>query len=360
VAKALTNAHGNFLAERRAPVVIVTSAAGAVTDSRPNEVPDLSGTDFVAALDIGGTKLAAAIVGGDGGLVSKTVARTEPAGGPEAALGRALDLVEEAWGHAKRAGLKVSALGVATKGITTEHAVHIAGMPGWERLRVPEAVRERFPGTPTAIVNDVRAAALAEVTWGALKGSTTGLYVNLGTGFAVAVVAGGQLLRGAHDAAGEVGYMVPSRQALLNHQPGDAPLEGLIGGRAIPWRTKDRLGAPTTMEGLVALAKTDGAAAQLLAEIADEIAMWVVNVALVIDPERIVIGGGFLRWGPTLFERLEAVAERCMPFAPALVSAHFGTDSALVGAGASALALVGPPGAPDEARVARDDGMSVH
>jgi glucokinase len=92
--------------------------------------------------------------------------------------------------------------------------------------------------------------------------------------------------------------------------------------------------------------------AHLLAEIADEIAMWVVNVALVIDPERVVIGGGFLGWGPTLFERLGAVAEHCMPFAPELASAHFGTDSALVGAGASALALVGAPGVPNEARAA--------
>lgn len=295
---------------------------------------------FVAALDIGGTKLAAGLVGEDGALRSKVAVSTEPERGPADVLDRALDLARAVWDDADKIGIQPAALGVATKGITKEQAVYVAGMPGWEHMRIPARVRERFPGVATAIINDVRAATLAEMTWGALKGTETGLYINLGTGFAAGVVAGAQLLPGAHDAAGEVGLMVPSRAALRNHMPGDALLERQIAGQAVPRRSMERLGVAASTEQLVELAKTDARAAALLAEIADDIGIWVTNVALVVDPERIAIGGGFLGWGPALLERIAEVVRECMPFTPEVVQAHFGAASALVGAGALAHSLV--------------------
>jgi glucokinase len=303
----------------------------------------VNGKGLVAALDIGGTKLAAAIVGQDGVVFSKVVASTEPERGSANILERALDLAEIVWKGAEKSELRLSALGVATKGITKEDSVQIAGMPGWENLRIPARLRERFPGVPVTIVNDVRAATLAEMSWGTLKGVTTGLYVNLGTGFAVGVIAGGVLLRGAHDAAGEVGFMVPSRDALRDHKLGDAPLEELIAGQAIPGRVRARLGFGASMEQLVQLAQSDASAGALVAEIADDIATWVTNVALVVDPERIVIGGGFFHWGSGLLDRVEEVVRNCMPFAPAVVQARFGADSALIGAGASALSSSDDP-----------------
>lgn len=293
----------------------------------------------VAALDIGGTKLSAAVVSEGGTVSAKVVAPTEASRGPADTLGRALDLAEQVWKDAQKAGLSLTALGVASKGITTEDAVHIFGIPGWEAMRVPALLRERFPGVPTAIMNDVKAATLAEMNWGALKGTFEGLYVNLGTGIAVGVVSGAELRRGAHDAAGEVGYMVPSRDALRERKPGQAPLEDWIAGQAIPGRAQARLGAPASAEQLVQLARSDANAAQLLAEVVEEIGIWVTNISLVVDPQKVVIGGGFLHWGPGLLDKVEEIVRDCVPFPPQVVAAHFGADSALMGAGALALSL---------------------
>ena len=58
------------------------------------------------------------------------------------------------------------------------------------------------------IDNDVNAAAAAELRWGALRGVDIGLYVNLGTGLAAALVVGGRVVPGAHGAAGEIGYLL--------------------------------------------------------------------------------------------------------------------------------------------------------
>lgn len=299
----------------------------------------MSDGELVMALDIGGTKLAAALVDEHGWLQEKRVIATEAGRGAEQVLERALCLAGEVLVKAEQHGLCPSALGVATKGITREDGVDIAGMPGWSHLRIPARLREQFPGLAIGVINDLRAATLAEATWGSLMGVVHGLYVNFGTGIGAGIVLGGSVMRGAHDAAGEICYMVPSLADLHDHKPGQAPLEDRIGGRAIPERASQRLGIPATMEQLVRMATNDPRAAELCDEIAEEIALWTANVAVVTDPERVVIGGGFLRWGPELIRRVDDVINRCLPFPPAIAAATFDVDSALVGAGAFALSL---------------------
>ncbi|MDA8302369.1 MAG: ROK family protein [Actinomycetota bacterium] len=292
----------------------------------------------VMALDIGGTKLAAALMDHHGGLHGRRALATEPGRGAERVLESALCLADEVLREAAQRGLRPTGLGVSSKGITREDGVDIAGLPGWSHLRIPVRLREQFPHLAIGVTNDLRAATLAEATWGALKGVAQGLYVNFGTGIGAGIVFGGSVARGAHDAAGEIGYIVPSSEALHNHQPGQAPLEDRIGGRAIPERARQRLGVTATMEQLVLMATSDPRAAALCDEIAEEIALWTTNVAAVTDPERVVIGGGFLRWEPVV-RRVEHIINRCLPFPPAVVAASFDADSALVGAGALALSL---------------------
>ena len=117
----------------------------------------------VLALDIGGTKLAAAIIGADGSMRGRHEISTRPEDGAEPVFVRALNLVaqvreEQAGGH------PITALGVSTKGLTRDEGVLISGMPGWSDLRIPLRLRERFPDLAISIMNDVKAATLAEMT----------------------------------------------------------------------------------------------------------------------------------------------------------------------------------------------------
>jgi glucokinase len=91
------------------------------------------------------------------------------------------------------------------------------------------------------------------------------------------------------------------------------------------------------MEQLTQQSDHDDKAAALLEDILSELALWTVNVAVVVDPERIVIGGGFLRSPSDLCSRARQAFARAAVFCPQVVPAHFGADSALVGAGALAL-----------------------
>jgi glucokinase len=193
-------------------------------------------------------------------------------------------------------------------------------------------------------MNDVKAATLAEMTWGALRGIAHGVYLNLGTGIAAGIVVGGEILEGAHGAAGEIGYMLTDREVLRRTEPATtrpedvlAPLEELVGGRAVPVRTGQALGMSLTMAQLTERSIHDDKAAALLEDILSELALWTVNVAIVVDPERLVIGGGFLRSPSDLCSRVRKAFDQAAVFCPQVEPAHFGADSALVGAGALAL-----------------------
>ena len=79
-------------------------------------------------------------------------------------------------------------------------------VPGWDGLSLPAALREGLSIDCLELGNDVKAAALAEARWGRLRGADPALLVLLGTGVAAGIVVGGEVVTGAHGAAGEFGY----------------------------------------------------------------------------------------------------------------------------------------------------------
>ncbi len=297
-----------------------------------------AGRREAVVLDIGGTKLASGVVDESGRLRERRAAATNRAAGAQRALERALDLVEDVIAVERDAGRRPQALGVSTNGLTREHGVELApAVPGWSGLRIPAALRERFPGLPTTVINDVKAGARAELAWGALHGVANGLYVNLGTGFAAAMVVDGRVLEGANGAAGEAGYVVPSLGELARQRPGQAVLEERIGGRGVEAWASAELGRTITAVDLLELSSGDVRARELYDRLAAEIGLWIANLAVFVDPSRVVLGGGMTRDGEFLRLRAQETVNRIAPFKIEVVSARFGADSALIGAGATAL-----------------------
>jgi glucokinase len=90
---------------------------------------------------------------------------------------------------------------------------------------------------------------------------------------------------------------------------------------------------------LLATVRPDVKADALRARLLDEIALWIANISIVLDPGRVVLGGGLMSSGGGLSSRVRDALERSVPFPPEVVPAFFGAGSALVGAGAVALGL---------------------
>lgn len=295
--------------------------------------------DFVLGLDFGGTKIALATAGAEGDLLQRQDLPTLAERGANQAVARAIAagqaLVERT--RAERGGTLVG-VGVATMGVTlTDRVLMAPNVPGWDRLALPGTMRQAFPSIPVRIDNDVKAAATAELRWGALVGIQVGVYLNLGTGIAAALMADGHVLGGAHGAAGEIGYDLRTPSDAVGAREGHAPLEEAVGGKAFADRARALLGPTAMARDLFEADGTNPEIGAYVERVLAEIAFHVVNLAIALDPSRVVVGGGLMRAKAVVLPHLQRAVERSVPIPAEVVEAHFTLDATLMGAIALAL-----------------------
>jgi glucokinase len=294
---------------------------------------------FVLGIDLGGTKMALATARPDGMIIHRQVLATLADQGAEQAITRVIataqQLIEQTQGEL---GKTLMGVGISTMGITLEDGVLLApNVPGWDRLELPRLMRQSFSTPAIRITNDVKAAAAAELRWGALTGITTGLYLNLGTGFAVALIVGGRVIEGAHGAAGEIAYNLRHLHEEIGFHHQRAPLEDFLGGKAIGERARLQFEGVSTAREIFQLAQSDAEARAFVEATLTELAFHITNLTIALDPERIVIGGGMMASQEIIVPHLAAHVKRFVPFSPPVLAAHFTQDAGLMGAIALAL-----------------------
>ncbi len=250
----------------------------------------------VLALDIGATKLAAGVGARDGEVTRLATAPTNASEGAESVLARALELAHQVYTAATNAGDHLEAIGVSTMGYTHDDRVELAtNVPGWTKLRIPEAIAKAFPDLPATIGNDVHVAAQAEMAWGSLKNVDDAIYLNLGSGISAGIVCGGRFLNGAEDAAGEVGYtLFRGRPEARMAADGIGPFEAYFGGAGAARRLADK-GLPASVAETLELTATNPAAREFIDELWTGIAVMIVNMCAVLNPSVVSLGGGYVR-----------------------------------------------------------------
>ena len=155
-------------------------------------------------LDIGGTKTAVVVGDRSGAVLERREIASGAARGFDAMFG---DLAREVDAALARAP-SVDAIGVSIGGPLDADAGLVLGpphLPGWDRVPLAALLRERT-GRPVYLEHDAKAGALAEWMFGAARGTRSAVFLTCGTGLGAGVIADGRLLRGAADAAGEVGH----------------------------------------------------------------------------------------------------------------------------------------------------------
>ena len=224
----------------------------------------VSGPGFVIGVDFGGTKVAVASATLRGEIVKQLRFDTDAARGASQAVHRAgkacRAIIAEM--EASGAGPCVAA-GVVCPGIVLEDRIALApNVPGWEDLALQDVMREELRLAAIAVGNDVNAAGLAELRWGALTAADPAVFLSLGTGVAAAVLVGGHVLAGAHGAAGELGYSLCGAAEGRAFADGRAPLEESAGGRFIGIRASRLLDRSVSAEE--AFAATDAEVSALV------------------------------------------------------------------------------------------------
>lgn len=218
---------------------------------------------------------------------------------------------------------------------------------GWGYKNVKKELEELLPGIRARIGNDANVAALGEMWLGAGKGCQDMVMVTLGTGVGGGVICHGNILDGAHGAGGEIGHICVNYEETQACGCGrKGCLEQYASATGIARLAKIRLSKPhgkTLLEGKNISAKTvfdavkqgDETATEIAEEFGRYLGYALANLAVVADPERIVIGGGVSHAGEALLPFIEKPFREKAFFAnmdTQIVLATLGNDAGICGA----------------------------
>lgn len=308
-------------------------------------------------LDLGGTKIAAALVTGRGEVRARREAPTPQ--GPEAVLAALTRIAEEISSEAGLSLSRLAGVGVGAPGPVDFAAgvlVEPPNLPGFASVPLGALLEDRL-GLGVRLDNDANAAGLGEARFGAGRGASPLVYLTVSTGIGGAILLGGELLRGARGAAGELGHLVIQPEGPPCGCGGQGCLEALASGTAIAREArlalgrgepsllseefgKDRTG-PTAKAVAEAAARGDALSLRVLGQAFAYLGLGVASLVNVLNPARIVVGGGLSALGEGLLEPIrEGIlrhSNRVAAESVSVVIAALGRDAGVVGAATLAM-----------------------
>lgn len=298
----------------------------------------------VLGIDIGRQLVRVAVADLAGNVVAKLDERNRS----RSANALVQTVAESAERAVRQAGLSrddVIATVVGSPGVLDMHSRsfgHVPNLPGWERKGLlDDLVTALGPGI--VVENDANLSALGEYQAGAARGVGTFVWLTVGTGIGMGIVVDGTLFRGAHGAAGEVGYLPFGwPQDGLPEDDFAKPRQGMLEAAASARSILDiAIGSGLRVKSardVFRLAHDgDPKALHAVREEAGRLAFVVASVAAVIDPELVVLGGGVGTNTDLLQEPMERMLARTTPLVPRIVPTELGEDAVLAGAIATAL-----------------------
>lgn len=296
-------------------------------------------------VDLGGTKVLAAVVDSDG-RVSDRVKRPTPTGGAERVAAAIAEMVVELGGS--------DHLGVGTPGFVNADG-EVSGVPnmvGWTPpVPFRALVAEATGVAHVAVDNDVNVGALGEQAHGAARGHDDALCVFMGTGVGGGLLLDGALRRGPRGLAGEIGHVVvrPGPGGRRCACGGRGHVEAYAGraGMEAEARRLQGAGRPSALVDLAgggrmkssvfakALDRGDEVAGELMAEAVEAVAIAVATTVMLVDVAIVVVGGGVAdKLGSALVDRIASAAAALLgeDLAVPVVPARLGDDAGVIGA----------------------------
>jgi len=318
----------------------------------------MTGNDLpVLAIDLGGTKILAALINGST-IAYRDYSPTLAAEGPQAVIKRIFAAIDRVLHQAGRDLAQIHGISIAAAGaIDTANGVVTLSpsLPGWRNIPLVNLVRKKYP-VRVDIIHDGNAAALAEHRFGAGKGTRNMIYMTVSTGIGGGIIIDNREYHGASGAAGEIGHMTIDVNGPKCNCGNTGCLEVLASGTAMAREAVRRLkaGEKSSLTGMVngkieaitareigaAAVQGDPLAMAVLDRIATYLGIGLVNLVNIFNPEMIVIGGGVANLGEMLLgPARKIVNERAFPIsagAVKIVRAQIGQDSGVIGAAVAA------------------------
>lgn len=321
-----------------------------VTDGRQD------GRDrYVIGIDLGGTKILAAVVDAEGRILARAKMRTQARRSSSQVIDRIAEAAQEAANSARVSFDRIAAIGIAAPGVLDAEAgvVRFAPNLGWRDVPLAAALRQKL-GVPVFLENDVNMGTLAEYVLGAGRGANDVVGIFVGTGIGGGLILNGRLHRGKNGSAGEIGHMViqiggprcgcgrrgclesiASRTAIVRDLA-DAVERGT---KSVLTKLAKKGDVRSITSGVLAkaVAAGDPLTLSVLKRAMKALGIGVANVVNLLGPEMVILGGGVIEaLDDTWLDRVRAVAQK---YAMAnamegvkIVRAQLGDDAVVLGA----------------------------
>jgi glucokinase len=295
----------------------------------------------IAAVDIGGTKIAIGMVDENGRVLCKTESPTNTADYANGLNSIAAMLRQTA----QQAGVEISGIGIGSTGPVnpfTGEFGDVDFLPGW-RHKSPVADLSRVFNVKVALENDADAAALAEAGWGVGKSKKRLIYVTIGTGIGGGIVLDGKLYRGVDGAHPEIGHHVVDASGPECTCGFHGCWESLAAGPAMVAWFESRVPRDYPDRGGISgkricelAAQGDNLARQAVEREARYLGLGFANLINLFTPDAIVLSGSVMKSADLLLPGIRKVISEGCRFVPAekteLMLASLGEDTNLIGA----------------------------
>ena len=308
----------------------------------------------ILAVDLGGTKIATALVSTKKQIIAQQYMLTLADEGPDAVVRRMLAAISSALTKAQVLCPAFSTIAISSAGIIDVRKGIVTAspsFPGWHDIPLQEIV-EAETGLKCFLINDATAAVTAEHRLGAGMGLRNILYVTVSTGIGGGIIVDDNLYSGFSGCAGEIGHMTIDINGPRCTCGSVGCLEALASGTAVAKEAQRRIACGEksiilelvddepqniTAEMVAAAAKRrDAMALEIVSQAATYLGIGMANLVNIFNPEIIIIGGGMSKMGDMLFDPLRRTVEERAFRLPGnmvqIVPSKLGDDVSLLGA----------------------------
>jgi len=312
----------------------------------------------VLAIDLGGTKIIAAIISEDGKIVAEERHLTLADEGQTSVIERLFSAIDHLLDLKNLEPSQLSGISIAAAGgidINRGLVTSSPHLPGWHNVPLRDMVRERYK-VSTFLLNDASAAALGEHRFGAGRGVKDLILLTIGTGIGGGIIIDGRLYHGPSGSAGEMGHMTIDVNGLKCTCGNIGCLETLVSGPVIAEEARKRLAQgeksailemmaggieDVTAEEIGAAARSgDSLALDIVTKAATYLGVGLVNLVNIFNPQMIIIGGGVGKLGELLLDPARRIVQerafRVSAEVVRIVPAELGDEAGVCGAAAFA------------------------
>ncbi len=312
------------------------------------------GNGAVIGMDLGGTKLSGALFSREGDIIHKTEILLEGKAG--ATVGSlAVDQLLELEAHAQKRESQLLSVGICVPGISKQsnNTVWAPNIPGWKAYPLYEELKAGLnnPDIPVSVESDRNCYILGEIWKGSARGCKNVIFMAIGTGIGLGIMANGHIINGSDGIAGSIGWMALNRPYSKEYDP-CGQLEYFASGTGIVRYAESLLqkdlkskylikGTITAREVFAAYDKQDPVASRVMEECIEYWGMTVANLVSIFNPEKIIFGGGVfgpaLQFLPAIYKEAQKWAQPISIQQVNLEASALKGDAGLIGAGYLAL-----------------------